>query len=116
VLGVIQDWYLRESKPPLTILVISQDKKQPGQEFIACDTRRLEEGYEEAYAYPWHFCGSKAARDKACFPCPQEVQDLHRVTRFKLLDESSGFAGAEPVRRFLSAAGGVHGVRSFIGR
>ena len=54
VLGVIQDWCLHERKPPLTILVISQDNGQPGQGFIAWDSRNLNEGYEEVYAYPWH--------------------------------------------------------------
>lgn len=54
VLGVIQDWCLREPKPPLTILVISQDKGQPGQGFIAWDSSNLTDGYQEVYAYPWH--------------------------------------------------------------
>lgn len=54
VLAVIQDWCLRERKPPLTILVVSKDKKKPGQGFIAWDPSRLDEGYEEVYQYPWH--------------------------------------------------------------
>jgi putative restriction endonuclease len=47
VLGVIQDWCLRERKPPLTILVISQDNGQPGQGFIAWDSSNLDGKYSE---------------------------------------------------------------------
>ena len=53
VLGVIQDWCLREAKPPLTILVIGQHNRKPGQGFIAWDGN-LDEGYEGVYDYPWH--------------------------------------------------------------
>jgi putative restriction endonuclease len=54
VLGVIQDWCLRERKPPLTILVISKGNGQPGQGFIAWNGSNLNEGFEEVFAYPWH--------------------------------------------------------------
>lgn len=54
VLSEIQDWCLRERKPPLTILVVSQDRKEPGQGFIAWDTKDLEEGYKQVYAFPWN--------------------------------------------------------------
>jgi hypothetical protein len=50
VLGVIQDWCLRERKPPLTILVVSQSGGHPGQGFIAWDAGHLDEGYEEVFA------------------------------------------------------------------
>jgi HNH endonuclease len=53
VLDVIQDWCLRERKPPLTILVIRRGSGQPGPGFIACDATNLDEGCEEVYAYPW---------------------------------------------------------------
>ncbi|WP_158642303.1 HNH endonuclease [Actinomadura sp. WAC 06369] len=53
VLAVIQDWCLHEHKPPLTILVVNQSRGQPGQGFIAWDATRLDEGYEEVFAYPW---------------------------------------------------------------
>lgn len=53
VLGVIQDWCLGERKPPLTILVVSQNGGQPGQGFIAWDASHLDEGYEEVFNYPW---------------------------------------------------------------
>ena len=54
VLGVIQDWCLRERKPPLTILVISQGEGKPGQGFIAWDSSNLNKGYEEVYASAAH--------------------------------------------------------------
>ena len=53
VLAVIQDWCLREKKPPLTILVVNQSRRQPGQGFIAWDTNNLREGYEQVYSFPW---------------------------------------------------------------
>ena len=53
VLGVIQDWCLREKKPPLTILVVSQSRHQPGQGFIAWDVNDLEEGYAQVYSFRW---------------------------------------------------------------
>jgi len=53
VLGVIQDWCLREKKPPLTIVVVSQQRHQPGQGFIAWDVNDLEEGYEQVYSFRW---------------------------------------------------------------
>ncbi len=53
VLAVIQDWCLREKKPPLTILVVSQYRRQPGQGFIAWDVNDLEEGYEQVYSFRW---------------------------------------------------------------
>jgi putative restriction endonuclease len=88
VLGVIQDWCLRERRPPLTILVISQDKKQPGQGFIAWDTSRLYEGYEEVYAYPWHTLANPfqfAAHDatpeelaRAVIARPQDAEEVYQ--------------------------------------
>lgn len=53
VLGIIQDWCLRERKPPLTILAVRRGDGRPGQGFIAWDSGNLNEGYEEVYAYPW---------------------------------------------------------------
>jgi putative restriction endonuclease len=53
VLAVIQDWCLREKKPPLTILVVSQSRHRPGQGFIAWDVNDLDEGYEQVYSYRW---------------------------------------------------------------
>jgi putative restriction endonuclease len=52
VLEVIQDWCLREGKPPLTILVVDQRGVQ-GEGFIAWDLDNLEEGYEQVYDFPW---------------------------------------------------------------
>src|SRR4051794_17271587 len=53
VLAVIQHWCLREKKPPLTILVVSQNRGEPGQGFIAWDTNDLAEGYKQVYSFPW---------------------------------------------------------------
>jgi putative restriction endonuclease len=53
ILAVIQDWCLDEKKPPLTILVVSQDRGEPGQGFIAWDTSDLAEGYKQVYSFPW---------------------------------------------------------------
>jgi len=53
VLAVIQDWCLREKKPPLTILVVSQSRGQPGQGFIAWDVNDLDEGYAQVYSFRW---------------------------------------------------------------
>lgn len=53
VLAVIQDWCLREKKPPLTILVVSQNRGRPGQGFIAWDVNDLDEGYEQVYSFRW---------------------------------------------------------------
>jgi putative restriction endonuclease len=53
VLGVIQDYCLREKLPPLTILVVSR-RGVPSEGFIAWDVDDLAEGYRLAYGYPWH--------------------------------------------------------------
>jgi putative restriction endonuclease len=53
VLAVIQDWCLREKKPPLTILVVSQSRGRPGQGFIAWDVNDLDEGYQQVYSFRW---------------------------------------------------------------
>jgi putative restriction endonuclease len=88
VLGIIQNWCLSERKPPLTILVISQNKKEPGQGFIAWDASHLDEGYEEVYAYPWHTLPNPfqfAARDvtpeelaRAIVARPQETAEVYQ--------------------------------------
>jgi putative restriction endonuclease len=44
---------VEESKPPLTILVVSQSGGRPGQGFTAWDAGHLDEGYEEVFSYPW---------------------------------------------------------------
>lgn len=54
VLGVIQDWCLREEKPPLTILVVNKGQGRQGEGFIAWDASDVEEGYKAVFAYPWH--------------------------------------------------------------
>jgi putative restriction endonuclease len=53
VLSVIQDYCLEEKLPPLTILVVNQRFRQPGEGFIAWDVDDLEQGYDRVYAYPW---------------------------------------------------------------
>jgi putative restriction endonuclease len=53
VLGVIQDYCLREKLPPLTILVVSR-RGFPSEGFIAWDIDDLDEGYRRVYGYPWH--------------------------------------------------------------
>ena len=53
VLGVIQDHCLHEKLPPLTILVVNQQKHLPGAGFIAWDVDNLAEGYRLVYAHPW---------------------------------------------------------------
>jgi putative restriction endonuclease len=52
VLGVIQDYCLREKLPPLTILVVNQ-RGVPGEGFIAWDIDDLPTGYRRVYAEPW---------------------------------------------------------------
>lgn len=53
VLAVIQEWCLRQDKPPLTILVVSQGRHLPGEGFIAWDVNDLKEGYAEVYSFRW---------------------------------------------------------------
>lgn len=53
VLGVVQDWCLREKKPPLTILVVNQHHHQPGHGFIAWDVNDLAEGYRQVHSFRW---------------------------------------------------------------
>ena len=53
VLGVIQDYCLREKLPPLTILVVSR-RGFPSEGFIAWDVDDLDAGYRRVYGYPWH--------------------------------------------------------------
>jgi putative restriction endonuclease len=54
VLAIIQDWCLYERKPPLTILVVKKEGKEPGEGFIAWDASNLDDGYEEVYRFPWY--------------------------------------------------------------
>lgn len=49
VLSVIQDYCMDRGLPPLTILVVSQATRQPGQGFIAWDADDLPSGFEEVY-------------------------------------------------------------------
>jgi putative restriction endonuclease len=53
VLGVIQDYCLAEKLPPLTIVVVNQLFRQPGEGFLAWDVDDLAEGYRRVYAYQW---------------------------------------------------------------
>jgi putative restriction endonuclease len=53
VLGKIQDHCLDEKLPPLTILVVNQGTKRPGEGFIAWDVDDLDEGYDRVYGYAW---------------------------------------------------------------
>src|ERR1035437_6946579 len=52
VLGVIQDYCLSESLPPLTILVVNQAGRQ-GQGFVAWDPDNVEAGFEEVWKHNW---------------------------------------------------------------
>jgi putative restriction endonuclease len=53
VLGVIQDYCLSEHLPPLTIVVVSQNKGMPGHGFIAWDIDDLQTGLAKVYGYNW---------------------------------------------------------------
>jgi putative restriction endonuclease len=71
VLAVIQDYCLQDQLPPLTILVVTQDRGMPGEGFIAWDFDDLPEGYRRVYAYPWQelpnafaFAGDGATPDE----------------------------------------------------
>ena len=50
--GPIQDWFLHEKQPPLTILAMSGRRHRPGEGFIAWNVNDLDEGYEQVYAFP----------------------------------------------------------------
>ena len=52
VLHEIQDYCLSEKLPPITILIVNQ-KRVPGDGFIAWDIDDLDRGYELVYSYPW---------------------------------------------------------------
>jgi len=91
VLGVIQDWCLRERKPPLTILVVSQHGGQPGQGFIAWDASHLDAGYGEVFSYPWLTLSNPfqfAAQDstpeelaRAVVTRPQDAAEVYQKVR-----------------------------------
>lgn len=52
-LGCIQDFCLEQRLPPLTILVVSKQSRQPSGGFIAWDVDHLEAGYDLVYDYNW---------------------------------------------------------------
>ena len=54
VLSLIQDHCLDEKLPPLTILVVNQSTKRPGEGFIAWDANDVEEGQRKVFNCPWH--------------------------------------------------------------
>jgi putative restriction endonuclease len=55
VLGVIQDYCLGAQLPPLTILIVNQDTRRPGEGFIAWDADDIKAGMEKVYGYTnWH--------------------------------------------------------------
>jgi hypothetical protein len=51
VLGVIQDYCLGSQLPPLTILIVNQATRLPGEGFIAWDADDIETGMEQVYSY-----------------------------------------------------------------
>lgn len=53
VLGLIQDYCLKEDHPPLTILIVNQSGK-PGTGFIAYDVDKLDEGEARVRAENWN--------------------------------------------------------------
>jgi hypothetical protein len=52
ILGLIQDYCLKEKLPPLTILVVNQGGK-PSTGFIAYDVDKFEEGKSLVHSYNW---------------------------------------------------------------
>jgi putative restriction endonuclease len=53
VLGIIQDYCLKQELPPLTILVVNASTKKPGDGFIASDPDDLDVGFAEVHAFSW---------------------------------------------------------------
>lgn len=53
VLGVVQDYCLREKLPPLTILIVNQGEGVPGAGFIAWDVDDLQAGMSRVFHYNW---------------------------------------------------------------
>ena len=54
VLGPIQNYCLEEKLPPLTILVVNRQNRNPGTGFIAYDVDELGEGNRLVYSYNWN--------------------------------------------------------------
>jgi putative restriction endonuclease len=53
LLGPIQDYCLENELPPLTILVVNSDTREPGSGFIAWSRDNLEAGHEDVYRFAW---------------------------------------------------------------
>ncbi|MEP0826926.1 MAG: HNH endonuclease [bacterium] len=53
VLGLIQDYCLKEKLPPLTILVVNKHTGKPGSGFIGCSNESLDEGVNGVRGYDW---------------------------------------------------------------
>lgn len=53
VLGMIQDYFLEERLPPLTILIVNASGL-PGTGFIAFDLDNFDEGLEKVYGFDWN--------------------------------------------------------------
>jgi putative restriction endonuclease len=53
ILGVIQDYCMRNELPPLTIIVLNKNTGLPGDGFIAYDIENSQDGMNKVYAYEW---------------------------------------------------------------
>lgn len=54
ILGVIQDYCLKEKLPPLTILVVNKNQGAPGIGFVAWDVDNLEAGRKMVFDFNWN--------------------------------------------------------------
>lgn len=57
-LELIQDYCLEEKLPPITILIVNQNRNAPGAGFIAWDVDDLETGFGKVWDYPWRDRGN----------------------------------------------------------
>lgn len=58
ILGLVQDYCLREKLPPLTIVVVNAQDGLPGLGFIAWDVDDLASGFQQVQAYNWALLGN----------------------------------------------------------
>ena len=76
VLSLIQDYCLENGLPPLTILVINQGTKRPGEGFIAWDIEDAEDGITKVYDYNWRISKNPFGFTEAGMTSEDLVKDL----------------------------------------